>query len=253
MAALETFNSKLETSIMPNLHGVQMTWLGHATYRFRSAGKTFYLDPFLTPNPLCPEKEKSPSQADFILLTHGHNDHISDAVPLAQRSKAKVVAMIELGMYLGHEGIAQDQLIACNKGGTIELGGAKITMVHADHSSSAEQNGLPVYLGEAAGFVIEFAEGLRVYAAGDTAVFGDMKLIAEIYRPEIALLPIGGFFTMDPREAAHACRLLGVPAVFPNHYGTWPVLTGTPAELKTLLAAAGTPCEVVEMQPGQTL
>ncbi|MGH9415888.1 MAG: metal-dependent hydrolase [Terriglobales bacterium] len=238
---------------MHNLHGVQITWLGHATYRFRSGGKTFYLDPFLTPNPLCPENEKNPSQADFILLTHGHNDHISDAAPLARRSKAKVVAMIELGRYLVKQGVAEEQIVAGNKGGTIELGGAKITMVHADHSSSLEEDGNSLYLGEAAGFMIEFSEGLRVYAAGDTAVFGDMKLLAEIYRPEIALLPIGGFFTMDPREAAHACRLLGVPSVHPNHYGTWPVLTGTPAELKKLLAAAGTPCELVDLKPGQTL
>jgi L-ascorbate metabolism protein UlaG (beta-lactamase superfamily) len=108
-------------------------------------------------------------------------------------------------------------------------------------------------LGEPAGYVVEFAEGLRVYFAGDTAVFGDMRLIGEIYRPEVAVLPIGGFYTMDPREAAVACRLLGVPAVIPIHFGTWPVLAGTPAELRQHLSAAGTPCEVVELRPGQTI
>lgn len=238
---------------MANTRGVQITWLGHASFRIHSGGKTFYIDPFLSQNPRCPENEKNPSAADAILLTHGHMDHIADAVPLAQRTKAKVLTMVELGMYLTKKGVAQDQMVAMNKGGTFEIAGAKVSMVHALHSSSAEQDGLPVYLGDPAGLVIEFKEGLRIYHAGDTAVFGDMKIIAELYRPEIALLPIGGFYTMDPREAALACRLLEVPAVIPMHYGTFPALTGTPAELRRHLAAAGTPCEVLEMTPGKAL
>ncbi|MGH9467833.1 MAG: metal-dependent hydrolase [Terriglobales bacterium] len=239
---------------MFNTHGVKITWLGQSTYRIQSNGKTFYLDPFLTPNPLCPESEKQPAATDFILITHGHADHTSDAVAFAQRSKAKVLCMIELGAWLAHEGVAREQLISCNKGGTVELGGAKVTMVHADHSSSVEgPDGLCIYTGEPAGFIIEFAEGLRAYFAGDTAVFGDMKLLGEIYHPEVAFLPIGDFFTMGPLEAAHACRLLGVTAVVPNHYGTFPVLTGTPAELQRRLREAGTPCEVFEMLPGKTI
>lgn len=238
---------------MLNTHGVQITWLGHAAFRIRSGGKVFYLDPLLTANPLCPEAEKTPQVCDAILLTHGHADHVGDAVALAQRSGAQVVAMVELGNFLAAQGVAQERIVAANKGGTFSVAGAQVTMVHADHSSSGEQNGVPVYLGEPAGYVVEFAEGLRVYFSGDTAVFGDMRLIGEIYRPEVAALPIGGFYTMDPREAAVACRLLGVPAVIPIHFGTWPVLAGTPAQLRQHLNAAGTPCEVIELQPGRTL
>lgn len=238
---------------MFDTRGVQITWLGQSAYRIRSAGKTFYLDPFLTPNPLCPEKEKNPKQADCILLTHGHADHTSDAIALAKASNAPVLCIIELGLWLIKNGVPAANVIQFNIGGTVSAAGAKVTMVHADHSSSIEQDGLALYLGEPAGFVVEFAEGLRAYFAGDTAVFGDMKLIGEIYRPEVAFLPIGGHFTMDPLEAAHACRLLGVSHVVPNHYGTWPVLNGTPAELREHLRRLGVPCEVWEMQPGQTI
>lgn len=237
-----------------NTRGVQITWLGQSAYRIRSGNKTYYLDPFLTPNPLCPENEKHPQSADFILLTHGHSDHTSDAVSLAQRTGAKVLCMIELGRWLVKQGVPEGQIVAGNKGGTVDAGGARVTMVHADHSSSVDgPDGLSIYTGEAAGFVIQFAEGLRAYFAGDTAVFGDMRLIGEIYKPEVAFLPIGDFFTMGPLEAAHACRLLGVAQVVPNHYGTWPVLSGTPAELRRILKEIGVPCEVVEMKPGQTL
>lgn len=234
--------------------GVEITWLGHSAFRIRSANQIFYLDPFLTSNPLCPENEKNPQKADFILLTHGHSDHTGDVVALAQRSAAKVLCVFELGRWLTQQGIPEGRIVLGNKGGTADLGGAMVTMVHADHSSSIEgPDGRSLYLGEAAGFVIQFPQGLRAYFAGDTAVFGDMRLIGEIYRPQVAFLPIGDSFTMGPLEAAHACRLLGVANVVPCHFGTWPILTGTPAELRRYLQEAGTPCEVLELKPGQTL
>jgi L-ascorbate metabolism protein UlaG (beta-lactamase superfamily) len=143
-----------------------------------------------------------------------------------------------------------------NKGGTVEAAGIKVTMVHADHSSGDIYGGVeaPLYLGEPVGFVVELENGFRFYFAGDTDVFGDMRIIGERHRPELALLPIGGHFTMDPVGAALAVELLGVKHVLPMHYGTFPILAGTPTELRTELAARGlSNVEVHELQPGESL
>jgi len=139
-----------------------------------------------------------------------------------------------------------------NKGGTQTVAGDKVTMVHADHSCGIqEDDGSIVYGGEACGYVMEFENGLKIYHAGDTAVFGDMEIIRELYAPEIAMLPMGDHFTMSPREAAYACRLLHPKAVIPMHFGTFPMLTGTSADLKRLTADLGV--QIVEMTSGQTL
>lgn len=235
---------------MLNSRGVEITWLGHAAFRMRSAGKVFYFDPFLEQNPKCPEAEKKPGAADVILLSHGHADHSADAAALAKRTHATVICTVEVGLWLASHGVAESNVMGMNKGGTVEVGGARISMVHADHSSTVQEDGKIVYLGEPVGYVVEFQEGLKLYFAGDTALFGDMKLIGEYYQPEVALLPIGNFYTMDPRQAAYACRLLGPKTVIPMHFGTWPVLSGTPAELRQHLAGSG--CDVLELTPGKT-
>ncbi len=235
---------------MLELKGLRITWCGHATFRFQSGGQQLYIDPYLKDNPACPAAEKAAQAAQGALLTHGHFDHVGDALAVA-RQGATMVGMNELAQWLGTQKIPEKQLIGMNKGGTVELAGAKATMVHALHSAGISDHGQTVYGGEAAGFVMEFPQGLRIYHAGDTDVFGDMGLIRELHQPQLALLPIGGHFTMDPRRAALACKLLGVKYVVPMHYGTWPVLKGTPEELKQHLAGSG--CEVVVMKPGQTL
>ncbi len=224
-----------------------LTWLGHAAFRLDSpGGKRIYVDPFLD-NPKCPASERAPERVDIIAITHGHSDHVGSTVELTEKfGPIPVVAMVELKGWLEKQGAQMDNLPGPNKGGTVEHDGIKFTLTNAFHSSSA--NDL-TYLGEPAGIVVELEDGVKVYFAGDTCVFGDMQLIRRIHSPDVAVLPIGGHFTMDPREAAVAIELLGVKRVVPCHYGTFPVLRGTPGELKQL--ATGARIEAVE--PGGSI
>jgi L-ascorbate metabolism protein UlaG (beta-lactamase superfamily) len=224
---------------------VALTWLGHATFRFDTpGGKRVYVDPWLS-NPKCPDAEKEPERVDVIAITHGHSDHVGEAVDLIGRFSPEVVAMVELKGWLGNQGANVGDTPGPNKGGTVEHDGIKFTLVNAFHSSASDSGD---YLGEAAGIVVEAENGTKLYFAGDTCVFGDMQLIGRIYQPDVAVLPIGGHFTMDPREAAVALELLGTKRCVPCHYGTFPLLAGTPDELRKLASAV----EVLELQPGET-
>jgi L-ascorbate metabolism protein UlaG (beta-lactamase superfamily) len=225
---------------------VPLTWLGHAAFRFDTpGGKRVYVDPWLE-NPKCPDNEKEPERIDLIAITHGHSDHVGNTLDLAGKHECDVVVMIEIRDWLSQQGLAQNDAHAPNKGGTVDVDGIKITLTDAKHSSSA--NDL-TYLGEATGLVIEVENGTKLYFAGDTCVFGDMQLISRIYAPDVAILPIGGHFTMDPREAAVALELLGVSRCVPCHYGTFPLLRGTPAELRELAPGV----EILEPAPGETV
>jgi L-ascorbate metabolism protein UlaG (beta-lactamase superfamily) len=224
---------------------VSVTWLGHASFRVDSPnGKRIYVDPWLD-NPKCPDGEKEPERADIIAVTHGHSDHVGNVDEIANKFSSEIVAMIELKDWLGTKGVEVGEVPGANKGGTVELDGIKFTLVDARHSGGTPDG---KYGGEAAGIVIEFENGTKVYFAGDTCVFGDMQLIARIYSPDVAVLPIGGHFTMDPREAAVALELLGNPRCIPCHWGTFPLLTGTPDQLRQLAPDA----DVIELQPGET-
>jgi L-ascorbate metabolism protein UlaG (beta-lactamase superfamily) len=228
---------------------LSMTWLGHATFLLRSPrGKKILIDPWVTGNPSSPESAKNLGALDFMLLTHGHGDHTRDAVSIGRSSGARIIAPYELSVWLESKGL--QKVTGMNPGGTLRTSGLAITMVQAIHSSSIDYDGPPQYTGLATGYVIGFEDGTTLYHAGDTSVFGDMRLIAELYKPQIAVLPIGDLYTMGPEEAAKACELLGVTQVVPMHYGTFPALTGTPARLRELVEPRGV--QVLELQPGET-
>jgi L-ascorbate metabolism protein UlaG (beta-lactamase superfamily) len=230
------------------LNGIKITWLGHATFRIQTPkGKTVLIDPWVMGNPACPEKEKKLEKLDVMLITHGHGDHIGDAVEIAKQHNPKVVGMPELCGWLRKKGVKDTSEM--NKGGTQQVGDIKVTMVHANHSCGIQDGDLFVYGGEACGYVVEFDNGVKIYHAGDTNVFGDMAIIRDLYAPEIAMLPIGDHYTMSPREAAYACNLLKPGAVIPMHFATFPMLTGRPGELSKLAPGL----EICEMKPGQTL
>ena len=229
----------------------ELTWLGHSAFRLDSpGGKRIYVDPFLTGNPRCPENELEPQRCDLIALTHGHDDHLGDTVAIAQRFECPVIAQVELRGWLSLNGLSMDPSQAMNKGGTIDVAGVKLTLTHANHSSSVFADGQFLYTGESCGYVIELEDGFKIYVSGDTNVFGDMSLIGRIYAPDLAVLPIGDHYTMGPREAAVAIELLGVIRCLPCHYGTFPLLTGTPETLRKLVPEG---VEILSPEPGETL
>jgi L-ascorbate metabolism protein UlaG (beta-lactamase superfamily) len=224
-----------------------LTWLGHAAFRLDTpSGKRIYIDPFLD-NPKCPDNEKDPERCDAIAVTHGHVDHVGSTIELSKKfGPLPVVALVELKGWLQENGAQTDELPGPSKGGTVEAVGASFTLVNAFHSGSTPDGS---YGGEPAGIIVGLENGTKVYFAGDTCVFGDMQLIGRIYSPDVAVIPIGGHYTMDPREAAVACELIGASRVVPCHYGTFPLLKGTPDELKQLVKDV----EIVVLEPGGSL
>ena len=229
------------------MQNLAITWLGHSSFRLRTpGGKEVLVDPWYSGNPAFP-KNARPTAADVILISHGHSDHITDAAAMAKETGATVVGIFEITAWLGTKGVKNIEPM--NKGGRITVKGLKVTMTDARHSSSFDDNGV-VYLGEAAGFVVTLENGQTIYFAGDTSLFGDMKMIGDLYKPDIAFLPIGDRFTMGPDTAAIAAQWLGVKQVVPMHHGTFPLLTGTPEQLEAHLAGKG--IDVLKLKPGET-
>jgi L-ascorbate metabolism protein UlaG (beta-lactamase superfamily) len=235
-----------------NLNGIKITWLGHATFLVVTpGGKNLILDPWITSNPATPADKKKIDKLDYMLISHGHSDHFADAVDLAKKHNPKVAGMYELCTFLQKKGAKQ--IAPMNKGGTQQVGDIKVSMVNAHHSNTIDDDGSSVPGGEPCGFVIEFENGVKLYHAGDTCVFGDMAIIRELYAPDLCMLPIGDLFTMGPKEAAYACTLLKPRAVIPMHYATFPALTGTPEAFQKELKARGVTTELITMKPGETI
>ncbi|HVS02989.1 MAG TPA: metal-dependent hydrolase [Thermoanaerobaculia bacterium] len=231
----------------------RFTYLGHATVRCElPGGEVLLIDPWVQQNPACPEELKELERVDALLITHAHFDHIADAVELARKHEPKkVVACFETCAWLEKKGV--ENCAAMNLGGGQDVLGCRVTMVRADHSCGIQDDdGSILYGGSPSGYMVRTPEGFTFYHSGDTALFSDMQLLAELYRPELAFLPIGDLFTMDPPQAARACRYLGVQEVVPIHWGTFPALTGTPQDLERECADQGINCRVVTLRPGDS-
>ena len=242
---------------MANDRRLAMIWYGHSCVELQTpGGKTVLIDPWLA-NPRSPKAAAAVDRCDLMLVTHGHYDHLGEAVEIAARTSPTWPCIHELSLWLAAQlPDLGDRIIGMNKGGTVAVGDIQVTMTPADHSAGSwyEPDRVPLYLGEPAGFVIELEDGTRLYHTGDTALFSDLRLIGEIHQPEILMLPIGGHYTMGPREAARAVELIGSKQVLPLHWGTFPILAGTPAALRSELAARGLgDVRVLTPEPGETL
>lgn len=227
------------------------TWCGHSAFRIETAAsRTIYIDPFLSANPSCPPELKVVERCDIIAITHGHADHLGDTYMIYENHRPKVVSIYDLCPLLQKNGVSPGDCIGMNIGGTVEVLGIKLMQTPALHSGSADDNGTPAYGGAPTGYVVELEDGFRFYHSGDTWVMKDMELIGELFKPQVAMLPIGGHFTMDPKAASLAAKMLGVRAVVPMHYATFPVLAGDPALLAAELE--GTKITVISPRPGES-
>lgn len=233
-----------------------ITWLGHGTFHIQTPeGRKVLIDAWVDNNPSCPEAWKAQAREglDAIFLTHGHFDHVNDLSALAADTAAQVVCQFDLSAWLERKGVSGDRIVGFNKGGTVEVAGIRATMTTAHHSSSIVEDGQIIPLGTAAGYVLRFSNGFTIYHTGDTAVTYDMQIVADLYQPDLAILPIGDHFTMDPRQAAYALKLIRARYAIGEHWGTFPLLHGTPEALMEACKEFNVTTEIIPLRPGEAV
>lgn len=218
----------------------KLTWFGHAAFKIEIADKIVLIDPWLDGNPTSPTKSSEITKADVIYVTHDHSDHLGDAFGICKRTNATFVSTVDIGAYAKENGVKN--VAGINIGGSVDINGVTITMVQAFHTST---RGAPT------GVIVE-GEGKRAYHAGDTGIFGDMRLIGELYKLDVAIVPIGGYYTMGAREAAEAVKLLNPKAVIPMHYKTFPVLAQSAEEFAKNVKEKTPKTRVVMLKPGES-
>jgi L-ascorbate metabolism protein UlaG (beta-lactamase superfamily) len=234
-----------------------ITWLGHATWSIVTPeGANVLIDAWVDSNPACPAAARAEAKSNIsaVLLTHGHFDHITDIGSiLGANPGAKVACQFDIAPYLQSKGVAGDAIIGFNCGGTVRVAGMDVTMTAAMHSSSFNQDGQIIPLGESVGFVLRMSNGFTIYHTGDSSVTSDMGIIGKLYRPDLAILPIGDWFTMGPKQAAYALKLIGAKYALGSHWGSFPILTGTPDKLKAECKKLGVTTRVIALAPGESV
>jgi L-ascorbate metabolism protein UlaG (beta-lactamase superfamily) len=240
--------------------GIRVRWLGHATFDLVGpGGQKFIIDPFLVSNPAFPKElgaeVTAPGAYHAVLVTHPHSDHFDDALPLLKDDpNLKVISQFEIGAWLKTHGIKEDQVVGMNTGGTLTFKDVRITMVNAVHTSSIAENGVQRALGFPIGYVLRFANGFTIYNAGDTAVTMDMKIVHDLYKPNLVILPIGDFYTMGAEQAAYALHLLKPHFAIGGHWGTWNGMPpGTPEALEKEMARYDLNTKLIKLKPGESL